>query len=146
MWLKWQITCPSKLETLSSNHSTVFNIATFFLGGTGVWTLDFTLLGRCSTIWAFLPALFVLGMFEIGSHELFALAGFKLSSSRSLPPKELEFQGWATIFGPQIVLFILLMISSYLYEFYNIWNSELIKLSLLLSREQILRRCSKAMF
>jgi hypothetical protein len=33
--------------------------------------------------------------FEIGSHELFARAGFKLRSFRSLPPEELRLQAWA---------------------------------------------------
>jgi hypothetical protein len=33
------------------------------------------------------PALLVRDIFEIGSHELFARAGFKLWSSWSLPPE-----------------------------------------------------------
>jgi hypothetical protein len=36
---------------------------------------------------ATLPALFVIGIFEIGLLKLFALSGFKLQSSRSLPPE-----------------------------------------------------------
>jgi hypothetical protein len=35
------------------------------------------LLGRYSTTWDTLPALFVLDIFEVGSRDLFAQAGFK---------------------------------------------------------------------
>jgi hypothetical protein len=38
------------------------------------------LLGRCSTTWATLPALFV-GIFEMGSHKLFSQTDFKPWSS-----------------------------------------------------------------
>jgi hypothetical protein len=49
-----------------------------------------------ATPWTTPPALFVMGIFEIGSCELFAWAGFKPRSSWSLPPKWLELQAWAT--------------------------------------------------
>jgi hypothetical protein len=40
-----------------------------------------------STPWATLPVFFVLGFFEIGSHELLVCAGFKPWSFWSLPPE-----------------------------------------------------------
>jgi hypothetical protein len=49
------------------------------------------------TPWASPPALFLWWVFfEIGSHELFAQAGFELRSSWSLLPQQLRLQAWVT--------------------------------------------------
>jgi hypothetical protein len=47
------------------------------------------LLGRHSTTWTILPSIFVLDIFEIGSHQLFARSGLDPRSqySWSLPPE-----------------------------------------------------------
>jgi hypothetical protein len=44
----------------------------FSFGGTGIWTSNSPLLGRHSTTWTTLPDFFLLGIFKIGSHKLFA--------------------------------------------------------------------------
>jgi hypothetical protein len=57
--------------------------------GTGVWTQRLHLEPLHQPF-------FVLGIFKIRSHELFAQAGFKPQSSWSLPLEELGLQVWAT--------------------------------------------------
>jgi hypothetical protein len=52
----------------------------FFFAILGFELMASHLLDSHSTPWATLPALFVLDIFEIGSQELFAQAGFKLQS------------------------------------------------------------------
>jgi hypothetical protein len=47
----------------------------------------------------------VLGIFKIGSAELFAQAAFELKSSWSLPPEMLQLQAWATCSWLQVKLF-----------------------------------------
>jgi hypothetical protein len=52
----------------------------FFFCGAGVWTQGLHLEPLHQLF-------FVQGFFKIGSHELFARAGFELQSSWSLPPE-----------------------------------------------------------
>jgi hypothetical protein len=52
----------------------------FFFCGTGFWTQGLHLESLCQPF-------FVMGFFKIGSHKLFAWAGFKSWSSWSLPPQ-----------------------------------------------------------
>jgi hypothetical protein len=54
------------------------------------------LLGRHFILEPFWQPLSVLGIFKVGSCQLFAWAGFKLQSSWSLPPEQLGLQVWAT--------------------------------------------------
>jgi hypothetical protein len=46
--------------------------------------------------WAILLPSFVLDIFKVGSHELFAWASLELQSSWFLPPVQLGLQVWAT--------------------------------------------------
>jgi hypothetical protein len=61
----------------------------FFLPCTGAWTQS--LHGE-----PLHQPFFVMGIFEIGSHELFAQAGFELRSSWSRSPEKVGLQAWAT--------------------------------------------------
>jgi hypothetical protein len=61
----------------------------FFFCGAGAWTQGLHLE-------PFLQPCFVKDFFKIGSHELFAWAGFEPQSSWSLPPEQLGLQAWAT--------------------------------------------------
>jgi hypothetical protein len=45
-----------------------------------------------------------MGFFEIGSHELFAWAGFEPRSSWSLPPEQLVLQAWAMAPGHKFLI------------------------------------------
>jgi hypothetical protein len=49
--------------------------------------------------------LFVMGVFEIGSHELFAQASFEPQSSWSLSPELLGLQAWDTGTWPEYLTF-----------------------------------------
>jgi hypothetical protein len=58
-----------------------------------------------SSLWATPEAqFFVMGILEIGSHELFAQAGLKPWSSWSLPPEKWGLHAWATSGAWLIVL------------------------------------------
>jgi hypothetical protein len=73
------------LSMLGKCSTTELHLSTlFFFGSTG-WTQDFTVDRQAFLLFEPLhqPALFCEGFFEIGSHELFAQAGFEPQSSWS---------------------------------------------------------------
>jgi hypothetical protein len=83
---------PSQLHVLLSwglpaRVPTLPHIPFLFFWPYWIWLGTSHLLSRCSTTWATPPALFVLSIFKINSHELFAWAVFKPWSSWSLPPE-----------------------------------------------------------
>jgi hypothetical protein len=88
-------------------HITLYggNIPIFFVV-LGFELRAFTLSHSTSPIFFFF---FVMGIFEIGSHELVAWDDFKSQSSWSLPPEYLGLQIWAT--GPAIPFFFFLRCS-----------------------------------
>jgi hypothetical protein len=89
--LTFNFSVSSYLNFMSYNVGLILRfsltICIFFEGGgTGVWSQGLYFLGRCSTTWVILPALFLCWVyFEIGSQELFAQAGLELWSSQTVP-------------------------------------------------------------
>jgi hypothetical protein len=63
--LLWSECCQFSPKLMLKIHSQC-NVK--FFGGTGFELRALPLLGRCSTTWAMLPALFALVIFQIGSH------------------------------------------------------------------------------
>jgi hypothetical protein len=66
-------------------HTVIFCLISYLFYCTEAWSSPATP-----------PALFVMGLFELGSCKLFSLAGFKLQFYWSLPPEWLRLQAWAT--------------------------------------------------
>jgi hypothetical protein len=80
---------PTVNKSLAESSYALFFLGSlvFSFGSTGVWTQGFTFAKRVVYPVSHTPVHFVLFILEMGSHELFALAGLELQSSPFQPPK-----------------------------------------------------------